>query len=443
MARRGSERTERLDPIIEDAPIGVFVVDADLCLVEMNAAAAESLGDGMRVVGRSLRVPLSRSVPRDAALRIVRRFRRTLETGEPYRDPELVVAGPNGVTYFDWRIQRTLVPGRGVGVVCYFADVSEQVEARRAIAASEERYRTLFDSIDAGFAIMQVVFDGHEAPVDHRFLEVNPAFEHHTGLANAAGCRIRDLVPGFEQSWLDATGEVALTGSPRRFVDYSAAMERWWDVYAFRIGEPAEHKVAVLFSDVSEAKRAEARLREQEALLRHRAHHDDLSGLPNRVLFEDRLHVAIASAERHARLLSVLFVDLDGFKPINDTLGHAAGDVVIQEVARRLQSGVRAVDTLARLHGDEFVVLLDELSAPHDAERLARALLTTLERPIEVAGTEVAISASIGVSVFPHDASTAAELVRAADVAMYRAKLGGTGAVLRSGGEGDEADSAP
>ncbi len=230
-------------------------------------------------------------------------------------------------------------------------------------------------------------------------------------------------MPDIEPLWFDTYRQVALTGKPTRFVDHAESMGRWFDVYAFRVGEPEERKVAVLFNDISERKRAEHALQESVALLRHHAHHDVLTGLPNRILFEDRLRMAIAAAERRERPFTVLFLDLDDFKAINDDLGHDSGDVVLIEVARRLRRSLRASDTLARMHGDEFVAILPELAEPQEVSTLVEKLLAAVNDPIDVAGTTVGVMASVGVSVFPTDGMNPRTLLRAADAAMYRTKL--------------------
>ncbi|HET7307343.1 MAG TPA: ATP-binding protein [Gammaproteobacteria bacterium] len=138
----------------------------------------------------------------------------------------------------------------------------ERHRADEALRRSEGKYRTLFDSVDAGFCIIEVLFDGRSKPIDYRFLEANPAFERHTGLVNATGRRMRELAPDHEAHWFEIYGEIALTGIPRRFEDPAEALERYFDVYAFRIGDPDRHQVAILFNDISERRRSEMALRE-------------------------------------------------------------------------------------------------------------------------------------------------------------------------------------
>jgi diguanylate cyclase (GGDEF)-like protein/PAS domain S-box-containing protein len=162
-----------------------------------------------------------------------------------------------------------------------------------------------------------------------------------------------------------------------------------------------------------------------ERRIRHLASHDALTGLPNRTAFSELLNAARASARRHARSLAVMFVDLDRFKVINDTLGHEAGDQVLCEAARRLRHTLRASDVVARLGGDEFVVMLPELESAAQAETAARKVLAALVAPMLVAGRELTLTASIGICLYPQDGEDEQSLMKNADTAMYRAKEAG------------------
>jgi len=155
------------------------------------------------------------------------------------------------------------------------------------------------------------------------------------------------------------------------------------------------------------------------------ATHDALTGLPNRLMFGEHLAAAIRNAQRHGRRFAVLFVDLDRFKIINDSLGHAAGDALLQEVSRRLKHCLRASDIVARLGGDEFVVLLHEVETESHISSVARKILDATVAPLTLAGQDCRISASVGISLFPNDAQDAATLMRHADTAMYAAKAEG------------------
>ncbi|WP_158550590.1 EAL domain-containing protein [Cognatiluteimonas weifangensis] len=175
----------------------------------------------------------------------------------------------------------------------------------------------------------------------------------------------------------------------------------------------------MVFHDVSET-------RAMAMKMSHLAQHDYLTDLPNRVLLHDRLSQALAAAERGAKG-ALLFVDLDFFKHINDTLGHQAGDKVLQEVARRLVEAVRADDTVSRQGGDEFVLLLVRLADPRDAARVAEKLILAIEQPFHVEGQVLHISASVGIALFPQDARDIKTLMKQADTALYHAKEAGRG----------------
>ncbi|MBK7902485.1 MAG: GGDEF domain-containing protein [Proteobacteria bacterium] len=163
-----------------------------------------------------------------------------------------------------------------------------------------------------------------------------------------------------------------------------------------------------------------------------RALHDAATGLPNRVLFDDRVTQGISLAERHGWSLAVMFLDLDRFKSINDDHGHAAGDLVLREVASRLSQHARDEDTICRGGGDEFLYLLVNPKSRADVERKALAVLSDIAQAIKVGGRDLVIRASIGVALYPRDGTTVDQLVRNADTAMYRAKNGGCGYVLFS-----------
>lgn len=156
--------------------------------------------------------------------------------------------------------------------------------------------------------------------------------------------------------------------------------------------------------------------------LRHMAQHDQLTGLPNRVLFSDRFEQQLAQARRHGGRFALFFLDIDDFKPINDQYGHGVGDLLLQQVAQRLQEAIRASDTVGRIGGDEFVVLMPELVGPDTAPALADKIRQAVRRPFRVDGHELAISCSLGVAIYPDDGTDETSLTRSADEAMYRAK---------------------
>ncbi|MGE0500612.1 MAG: diguanylate cyclase [Rhizobiaceae bacterium] len=185
-------------------------------------------------------------------------------------------------------------------------------------------------------------------------------------------------------------------------------------------GEPiAGGGFVTTYLDVTEERR-------NQALIAHMAHHDMLTNLPNRALFADRLQTAVALAKR-AGLLAVLYLDIDRFKPVNDTFGHKAGDDLLIAVAGRLRGSIRENDTVARIGGDEFAIVQTGIREERDATVLANRVVREIARPFELAGREVVVGVSIGIAFAPTDGVTVDELLRNADMALYRAKTAGRG----------------
>ncbi|HJT18308.1 MAG TPA: EAL domain-containing protein [Thermoanaerobaculia bacterium] len=170
--------------------------------------------------------------------------------------------------------------------------------------------------------------------------------------------------------------------------------------------------------DISERKNVEEQIE-------HQAYHDALTGLPNRRLFRDRLTIALAHARRMNRPLAVMFLDLDRFKDVNDTLGHSLGDELLKAIALRLKAALRQEDSIARMGGDEFTILLANLKAPEDATKIAQKILDVIAQPLRVEGNELFVTTSIGIALYPNDGDTAEALLKNADHAMYRAKEAG------------------
>jgi signal transduction histidine kinase/PAS domain-containing protein/ActR/RegA family two-component response regulator len=253
-------RSEQFETLVNQAPLGVYLVDADFRMRQVNPIAEPIFSEFPGgVVGRNFEEVLRAMWIQGRADEIVRIFRNTLESGESFHYPEFAeYRADRGVTeYYDWRVERIVLPDGGYGAVCYFSEISEQVNARLAIAASEEQYRTLFTSIDEGFCVMEAIVDGGGRIVDYLFVEVNPAFEKHTGLGSAAGRRMLEVVPDIEPHWIETFGGVVTSGEPVRFVNEAIPLGRWFDLYAFPVGEPGERKVAVLFTDITDRRRAD------------------------------------------------------------------------------------------------------------------------------------------------------------------------------------------
>ena len=162
--------------------------------------------------------------------------------------------------------------------------------------------------------------------------------------------------------------------------------------------------------------------REEAKRARHESLHDEVTGLPNAALFRDRLKSALAQAQRHSWRIAVMFIDLDGFKQVNDTYGHDMGDALLQLVAERLQAFVRGGDTVSRRSGDEFLFLMLEAKDEDNARAMAQRIIEVIAQPVLISGVELSVTASVGLAMYPGDGTTVAMLLKNADLAMYEAK---------------------
>jgi diguanylate cyclase (GGDEF)-like protein/PAS domain S-box-containing protein len=192
----------------------------------------------------------------------------------------------------------------------------------------------------------------------------------------------------------------------------------WLSIAAVKDNEGNLSHYIGIFSDITSEKESEERLE-------HLAHYDQLTGLPNRILFNDRLKQALTLARRARNKVAVMFLDLDGFKPINDRLGHAAGDELLAQVAKRLSQCLRKSDTVARFGGDEFTIVLPEISDQESVVKIARKIIKEIAIPYNLDGNEAGITTSLGISIYPTDGNQPHTLVQKADNAMYHAKRHG------------------
>ncbi len=218
------------------------------------------------------------------------------------------------------------------------------------------------------------------------------------------------------------SGQSTLT-QQESYVDEDGS-EKTWLVSRMPLKNGQQQIVGMLgtYEDITERRNLEIQLKHQTEILKHQAHHDELTQLPNRTLFNNRLQYAIEKAKRAQTAFAVHFIDLDQFKKINDSLGHDIGDEVLKIIANRIRRTIRAEDTLARLGGDEFTILQESLKSPQDAVTLAQKILDATHDPIQVADHTFLLSNSIGMSLYPKDADTPEDLLKYADAAMYRAK---------------------
>ena len=296
-------------------------------------------------------------------------------------------------------------------------DIRERQRAEAALRDSHARFQSLFDHMNEGVALHELCFDTAGEAVNYILRGVNPAYETILGLPAAAVLNQTGDVAyaTAEPPYLSLYARVALTGEAERFETYFPPLEKW---FAISVAPWGARGFATLFTDITARQ-------QQQRQLEQLAHYDALTGLPNRVLLADRLDMALAQTERDQQLLAVCYLDLDGFKAVNDRLGHEVGDQVLVEVARRLQETLRGADTVARLGGDEFVLLITGLDTVEDCAPALERLLRVLAQPYALGHERINLSASIGVALYPLDQGDPDSLLRHADQAMYTAKQSG------------------
>jgi diguanylate cyclase (GGDEF)-like protein/PAS domain S-box-containing protein len=311
-----------------------------------------------------------------------------------------------------WSLTRT-----STGEPDYFIEVVEDITERKEATERLRLFARIFDTINEGVAVTDA---------SNNIMLVNPAFSAITGYSatEAIGKNPRILHSGlmdkvfYDKMWqsIKKTGRWQGEITDRR--KNGESYIEWLSISTMK-DERGEfsHHIAVV-SDISERKAAEERMV-------YIAQHDFLTGLPNRMMLHDRLTQAIAHAEREQRKVAVMFLDLDRFKAINDTLGHLTGDKLLQLVAGRINCVARTSDTVSRLGGDEFAIMLPYIENTDDIAMIALKLLASIAGPCVIDGNEIEVTTSIGISVFPEDGTDSESLIAHADAAMYQAKGNG------------------
>jgi diguanylate cyclase (GGDEF)-like protein/PAS domain S-box-containing protein len=331
----------------------------------------------------------------------------TYEMLEPTAEGEMRQMLYNKVSFVDQR-------GEVAGLIGVITDVTRYKETERALEASEARFRVLTES---SLDLISVL---HE---DGRIQYQSPALRHLLGYepADTVGKNVSDLIHQDDietvRAALRRIIESRQSIEPVEFrIRHRDGMWRTFESLGTNcLANPHIHGVVFNSRDVTDRKVIQQRIQ-------HLAYHDNLTGLPNRSLLQDRLAHSIARAERSNRKVAVLFIDLDNFKNINDTLGHDVGDELLRQVSRRLSECVRLEDTIARQGGDEFIVLLDSLEDGRGASVVAQKILNSLRSAFILSGTEQHVSGSVGIALYPEDGRDAQTLMKNADTAMFHGK---------------------
>jgi diguanylate cyclase (GGDEF)-like protein/PAS domain S-box-containing protein len=428
--------------IVEQSQDGIAIFDETGHITDWNPKLEEISGlSASQVLGKTILEVVRRISPSKEDLRALYQAATsaTLDTGAlfdeqlragnsesvsfGYQVLEHTISLPDGSTRI---LQSVLFPtqthGRTIGAV-FSRDITERVQAEEHLASFYRSIAAVLDGIEVGVYVADLT--------DGRFMMVNRNLEETLGPGlldqhcyEAFYCNPQPCENCTRHQLLDQDGQPtggrvweALHPRTRRWYSCSEHAIRWHTAHA----EASEFVRLGVIIDITDRKEAEARLE-------YLATHDALTGLPNRALFEDRLKHALALARRQRQSLAVLFMDLDGFKKVNDQYGHQIGDQALVTMADRLQKCLRETDSLARVGGDEFTFVLENLGEYQNAAIAAEKILAAVSAPYSLGEIHFDLSASIGISIFPDDSDEADVLINAADVAMYAAKEEGKNA---------------
>jgi diguanylate cyclase (GGDEF)-like protein/PAS domain S-box-containing protein len=400
--------------LLDAVPNPVYFKDREGRYVTFNRAFDEMFGGTKPWIGRRVGDMIDPEVAREHAKRDEELYSRPgavqyeMRMASPSERPRQLLF--NKESFVDQA-------GRVAGIIGTITDVTRYKEAERALEASEARFRVLTES---SLDLISVV----DAAGTIRYQ--SHAVRHLLGYepSETVGRNVADLVHPEDLEHSKAAlrriieGRQSIEPVEFRLRHRDGSWRTFESLGTNRLDNPHIQGVVFNSRDVTDRKVIQQRIQ-------HLAYHDNLTGLPNRSLLQDRLAHSIARAERTNRKVAVLFIDLDNFKNINDTLGHDVGDELLRQVARRLTDCVRAEDTIARQGGDEFIVLLDGLDDGRGASLVAQKILNALRKAFVLSGTDQHVSGSVGIAVFPEDGRDAQTLMKNADTAMFHGKTQG------------------
>jgi diguanylate cyclase (GGDEF)-like protein/PAS domain S-box-containing protein len=405
----------RLRQLIASTLDAVISVDRSLTVIEWNRQAEAIFGIPARTV---LGLPLRENFLPVGELRILTALLKRYRSGRPMRLlRRRLETIARRITGEEFPIEITLAPagsGADTTFTAFIRDISERKRAERELASREKRFRTIVEKSWSGVVLLdgelRFSFTGssteHIIGYNERELLGRSLFDfvHPRDLEKSQSV-LSDVVRGASA---EAHGELRFLHKEGNWVWLEGFSQNMLD-------EPSVGAIVLNFRDVSQRKQTEKQLE-------YRAYYDSLTGLPNRLLFRDRLVNSLAAAKRNRVGVAVMYLDVDHFKLVNDGLGHSFGDLLLADIARRLYDALRASDTISRIGGDEFSILLPEITGTEAVAGVARKVLESLARPFRVNGHELFITASIGISCYPNDGDDAEALLKCADAAMYRAK---------------------
>jgi diguanylate cyclase (GGDEF)-like protein/PAS domain S-box-containing protein len=397
--------------LLDAIPNPVYFKDGEGRYRVYNRAFDELFGGGQDWIGKTVSDLFDAGIARDHIEReralLERPASTTYEMMVPTAQGDTRQLLHNKVSFVDQR-------GEVAGLIGVITDVTRYKETERALEVSEARFRVLTES---SLDLISVV------DADGRILYQSPALRHLLGYEpsetvdkDVAELVHRDDLEHVRAAFRRVIEKRQSSEAVEFRVRHRDGMWRTFESLGTNcLANPHIHGVVFNSRDVTDRKVIQQRIQ-------HLAYHDNLTGLPNRSLLQDRLAHSIARADRSNKRVAVLFIDLDNFKNINDTLGHDVGDELLRQVSRRLSECVRLEDTIARQGGDEFIVLIDSLEDGRGASVVAQKVLNTLRQPFMLGGGEQHVSGSVGIALFPEDGRDPQTLMKNADTAMFHGK---------------------
>jgi diguanylate cyclase (GGDEF)-like protein/PAS domain S-box-containing protein len=404
----------RLRQLIASTLDAVVTLDRDGNVIEWNPQAEATFGIRAReVIGRQVPKVIVPERLHALMLRMLDRYRNGGRSGLLRRRVESSARRVNGEPF---PVEITIDPigsGADQTFTAFIRDISERVRAQRALEAREQRFRTIVEKSWSGVMLLDSEMNMQFAGASTHILGYDD--EDLIGKSFLTYAHPHDFAGAHAALGQLVSQEVAMVHRELRFRHRSGNWI-WLEVFAQNmINDPHVSAIVLNYRDISQRK-------ETERQLEYQAYYDSLTGLPNRLLFRDRVVNALPTARRNRLGLAIMYLDLDHFKLVNDALGHSIGDLLLADVAWRLKASLRASDTVSRIGGDEFAVLINELTATDAVAGIARKVLDSLAAPFSIGGHELFITASIGVSFYPADGDDVETLLKCADAAMYRAK---------------------
>jgi diguanylate cyclase (GGDEF)-like protein/PAS domain S-box-containing protein len=413
---RQSEESKR--QLLDAVGDGIFVVDAMGRVTFVNPAALRMLGYAEEeMLGQMVHALIHHS-HKDGSNYPVEdcpMYASYTKAVDSKVEDEVLWRKDGSYFHVDYFSTPIINDGKVEGVVVTFRDITERKREEEIIRQSEERYRTILDEMADAY---------YEVDITGNYTFVNDSLCRHLGQTKEEllGTNVRaQIVKEDIKTVYNAFKRIYTTGKPEKNICYRIIRKDETIIFIENSGFPLKNKKGEIIGfrgvgrDITERKQSEEKIQ-------YLATHDTLTGLPNRSMFSQLLNYAIKTAHRYQRQLAVLFLDLDRFKIINDTMGHDAGDQLLQEIAARLKQSLRTVDVVGRLGGDEFVILIEEVSDSNQVATVAHKILTSVIKPITLMGQESRITVSIGISMYPKDAQDEQSLMKNADIAMYLAK---------------------